>query len=47
MAALGCGLYSYNYDVVQVVFKLIHSLFEEFMQEIELQPVAMKWFLMN
>lgn len=47
MAALGCGYYSYSYDVVAATCSLMHALFEEFCQEAELQPVSMKWFLMN
>jgi len=47
MAALGCGFYSYNHDVVLSTFKLVHLLFEEFLQEPEMQATTMKWFLMN
>jgi hypothetical protein len=47
MAAIACGFYSNSYDVVKMTFSLFCALFEEFLQEAELQTVAMKWFFMN
>jgi len=46
MAALGCGFYSYNSDVVILTYQLFVSLFEELLKEPDLESAAMKWFLM-
>lgn len=45
MAAIGCGFYSYNCDLVLVTLSLFKSLFTRLKKNSQVHEQALKWFL--
>lgn len=45
LAALGCGFYSHNYEVVELTFQLFMALYRRFSKSLQMVELALKWFL--